>query len=43
MARFNEDATHVVTQIEYGSEVYIELVHTGRITVCCSIQSKTLI
>ena len=29
MERFNKRATHVITQIEYGSEVYIELIHRG--------------
>ena len=32
MDQFNKHATHVVSQIEYGSEVYIELVHTGYLT-----------
>ena len=33
MTTFNDHATHVVSQIEYGSEVYIELVHTETMSV----------
>ena len=30
MAPFLSHATHIITQIEYGSNVYIELVHEGK-------------
>lgn len=29
MQKFNDDATHIISQIEYGSAVFIELVHNG--------------
>ena len=28
--KFNNDATHIISQIEYGSAVYIELTHNGK-------------
>ena len=30
MKKFNFDATHIISQIEYGSAVYIELTHNGK-------------
>ena len=32
-SKFNQAASHVVSQIEYGSSVFIELVHTGIATL----------
>ena len=27
--QINKDATHIITQIEYGSDIYIEIIYTG--------------
>ena len=32
-SKFNQAASHVVSQIEYGSSVFIELIHTGIVTL----------